>query len=130
MPGYKDPPKNRVKFGEGQDPTKGGRPKKIETLLKEHFEVELNLKLSKGQINQILAIVMSKSKADLKNLSSDEHLPWWINMIFAKMKKDTERGSIELFEKLYSMVFKDEQEAIDRSINITFTTDPTDEDDE
>lgn len=130
MPGYKDPPKNGVKFGQGQDPTKGGRPKKIETLLKEHFEVELNLKLTKSQINQVLAVIMSKSKDGLKSLSKDDDMPWWISMIFSKMEKDTKKGSIELFEKLYSMVFKEEKEAIDRSINITFTTDPTDEEDE
>lgn len=103
--GREDISKDGVKFGSGQDPTKGGRPKKMETVIQEYFLGEHNLRLSKGQTAQMIEAFLSKSKKEIFQLAKNEELPFWFEMLVNKAVKDHKKGSIELVEKLWDRIY-------------------------
>jgi len=94
-----------TQFGKGQDPTKGGRPKKMETVIQEYFLGEHNLRLSKGQTAQMIEAFLSKSKKEIFQLAKNEELPFWVEMLVNKAVKDHKKGSIELVEKLWDRIY-------------------------
>ncbi len=88
-----------AKKGEVRNPN--GRPKKVDTVLKELFLAEYNVKLSQSQTNDIIQSILTKSRAELIDLAKNEELPFWIAMIAKKATRDYERGSIHLLELLF-----------------------------
>ena len=69
----KDNLKPMVK-GETRNPN--GRPKKVETVLKELFLAEYNVKLSAGQTSDIIQSILTKSRTELIDLAKNEELPF------------------------------------------------------
>lgn len=93
-----------------------GRPKKVETVLKEFFLSEYNIKLSSGQTNDIIRGILSKSRTELIELAKNEDLPFWISMIAKKATRDYEKGSIHLLELLFDRVYGKPKETIESNI--------------
>jgi len=111
-----------AKKGEVRNPD--GRPKKVETILKEVFLAEYNVKLSAGQTSDIIQSILTKSRTELIELAKNDELPFWIAMIAKKATRDYERGSIHLLELLFDRVYgkpKETQHQTIESKNFTIT---------
>jgi len=111
-----------AKKGEVRNPD--GRPKKVETILKEVFLAEYNVKLSAGQTSDIIQSILTKSRSELMALAKNDELPFWISMIAKKATRDYERGSIHLLELLFDRVYgkpKETQHQTIESKNFTIT---------
>jgi len=115
-----------AKKGEVRNPN--GRPKKVDTILKEIFLDEYNVRLSKSQTEEIIKGVLSKTRSELMELAQNEELPFWISMIANKATKDYKKGSIHLLELLFDRVYGKPKETVDQSIeakviNVTLNID-------
>ena len=115
-----------AKKGEVRNPN--GRPKKVDTILKEIFLDEYNVKLSKSQTEEIIKGILSKSKSELMDLAKKDDLPFWISMIAKKATRDYEKGSIHLLELLFDRVYGKPKETVDqnieaKTINVTLNID-------
>lgn len=106
---------NRFEKGESGNPA--GRPKNIETLLKEHFLEEHNLKLSKTQVQDIIKNILGKNRNELIELAKNEELPFWIALIANKAQRDFSRGSIHILDVLFDRVYGKPKEEIDQTVN-------------
>lgn len=93
-----------------------GRPKKVETILKDVFLAEYNTKLTNGQAQDIIKGILTKSRSELIELAKNDDLPFWISMIAKKATRDYERGSIHLVELLFDRVYGKPKETIDQTI--------------
>jgi len=100
--------------GEVRNPN--GRPKKVETILREVFLDEYNTKLTNGQAQDIIKGLLTKSRSELIELAKNDDLPFWISMIAKKATRDYERGSIHLVELLFDRVYGKPKETIDQTI--------------
>jgi len=100
--------------GEVRNPN--GRPKKVETILREVFLDEYNTKLTNGQAQDIIKGLLTKSRSELVELAKNDELPFWIAMIAKKATRDYERGSIHLIELLFDRVYGKPKETIDQNI--------------
>jgi len=100
----------------GQVLNPNGRPKKIETILKDVFLAEYNTKLTNGQAQDIIKGLLTKSRSELIELAKNDDLPFWISMIAKKATRDYERGSIHLVELLFDRVYGKPKETIDQTI--------------
>ena len=100
----------------GQVLNPNGRPKKIETILKDVFLAEYNTKLTNGQAQDIIKGILTKSRSELIELAKNDDLPFWISMIAKKATRDYERGSIHLVELLFDRVYGKPKETIDQTI--------------
>ena len=99
------------KKGESGNPS--GRPKKIETVLKQYFLAEHNLKLSKIQAQDIIQNILGKTRSELIELAKNEELPFWIALIANKAQRDYKKGSIHILDVLFDRVYgkpKEEEE--------------------
>jgi hypothetical protein len=100
--------------GEVRNPN--GRPKKVETILREVFLSEYNVKITKTQTEDIIKSILSKNRSELIELAKNEELPFWISMIAKKATRDYERGSIHLLELLFDRVYGKPKETVDQNI--------------
>ena len=100
----------------GQVLNPNGRPKKIETILKDVFLAEYNTKLTNGQAQDIIKGLLTKSRSELIELAKNDDLPFWISMIAKKATRDYDRGSIHLVELLFDRVYGKPKETIDQTI--------------
>jgi hypothetical protein len=115
-----------AKKGEVRNPN--GRPKSIQTVIKDVFLEEHNIKLSKSQTEEIIKAILSKSKKELIELANNDDLPFWVAMIAKKASRDYEKGSIHLLEILWDRVYGKPQENIEanietKTINLTMILD-------
>ena len=101
--------------GEVRNPN--GRPKKIETVLKEYFLDEHNLKLSKTQTQDIIQVILGKTKNELMSLASNDDLPFWIALIAKKAKRDFDKGSIHILDVLFDRVYGKPKEEVNQTIS-------------
>lgn len=114
-----------VKKGE-KSRNPNGRPKKVETILKEIFLSEYNVKLSKCQATDIMKVILTKTKSEIIALAKDDNLPFWISMIVNKASKDFKKGSIEILEKIFNMAYDNSKETLE--VTIKGKNDITEED--
>jgi len=103
------------KKGESGNPN--GRPKKIETILKDHFLEEHNLKLSKTQTQDIIRTILGKTRKELVEMATNEELPFWIALIAKKAQRDFEKGSIHILDVLFDRVYGKPKEEVEQTIN-------------
>ena len=90
-----------------------GRPKKIETVLRDYFLAEANIKLSKSQVEDIIKNVLSKTRAELMELAKNDELPFWISLIAKKAARDYDKGSIHILDVLFDRVYGKPKETAD-----------------
>jgi hypothetical protein len=120
--------KNLKPFKKGNNANPNGRPKSIQTVIKDVFLEEHNIKLSKSQTEEMIKAILSKSKKELIELANNDDLPFWVAMIAKKASRDYEKGSIHLLEILWDRVYGKPQENIEanietKTINLTMILD-------
>mgnify|MGYP003626865527 FL=1 len=106
-----------VPFKKGQSGNPNGRPKKIETVLKDHFLAEHNVKLTKSQTQDIVKTLLSKTRSELMELAKDESLPFWVALIANKASRDFKKGSIHILDVLWDRVYGKPKEEVEQTIN-------------
>lgn len=107
---------NLKKIQKGEVKNPNGRPKKVETILREVFLAEYNVKITKSQTEDIIKGILSKSRSELIDLAKNDDLPFWVAMIAKKATRDYEKGSIHLLELLFDRVYGKPKETIDQNV--------------
>jgi hypothetical protein len=107
---------NLEPFKKGQSGNPNGRPKKIETILKEHFLDEHNLKLSKCQVQDMIQVILGKTKKELIELAKNDELPFWVSLIAKKAERDFSKGSIHILDVLFDRVYGKPKEEVNQTI--------------
>ena len=108
--------KNLIPYKKGQTGNPNGRPKKVETILRQVFLDEYNVKITKSQTEDIIKGILSKSRSELIDLAKNDDLPFWVAMIAKKATRDYEKGSIHLLELLFDRVYGKPKETVDQNI--------------
>jgi len=104
------------RWEKGQSGNPKGRPKKIETILKDHFLDEHNLKLSKSQVQDMIQVILGKNKKELIELAKNDELPFWVSLIAKKAERDFSKGSIHILDVLFDRVYGKPKEEINQTI--------------
>jgi hypothetical protein len=107
---------NLKKIQKGEVKNPNGRPKKVETILREVFLAEYNVKITKSQTEDIIKGILSKSRSELIQLAKNDDLPFWVAMIAKKATRDYEKGSIHLLELLFDRVYGKPKETVEQNI--------------
>lgn len=116
--------KNVIPFVKG-DPriNRKGRPRSMNTILKQYFADEHNLKLTKSQTQELISGILTKTRKELVQLAKDDKLPFWISMIAKKAVSDYKNGSIELVEKLWDRVHGRPAQEIKNDVTVNNASD-------
>jgi hypothetical protein len=106
-----------IPFKKGESGNPSGRPKKIETVLKEHFLEEHNLKLSKGQTQDIIKNILGKTRSELVELAKNDELPFWIASNCEQGTTRLQKGSIHILDVLFDRVYGKPKEEVEQTVN-------------
>jgi len=106
---------NRFEKGDVGNPK--GRPKNTETLIQEFFLEEHNLKISKGQSQEILKVLLGKTKDELVELAKNPEMPWPVAMIVNKIHRDFKKGSMHALELIWDRVYGKPKEEVEQTVN-------------
>lgn len=109
--------KNLIPFEKGVSGNPKGRPKKVETIIKEYFSEEHGVLLSKTQSQDIIKAILGKTRKELIELAKDEDLPFWISLIAKKAQRDFEKGSLHILDVLFDRVYGKPKEEVEQTIN-------------
>jgi hypothetical protein len=104
----------RLKKGQSGNPN--GRPKKLENILHDYFFAEHNMKLSKSQTQDMIQVILGKTKSELVEMAKNEQLPFWISLIAKKATRDYEKGSIHILDVLFDRVYGKPKEEHEHNI--------------
>ena len=105
-----------VKFGQGQPTNLGGRKKLLQNLLKDYFIEELDLKLSKSQIIELMKSFILKTETELTQLESDNEQPYFIKLIIKALKKDALNGRIDTLKEILDRGYGKSSENIQHDV--------------
>jgi hypothetical protein len=100
----------RPNKGETMNPN--GRPKNLENLLHDHFLAEHNLRLTKGQAQAMIQVILGKTKNELIEMANNNDLPFWVALIAKKANRDWEKGSIHILDVLFDRVYGKPKEEV------------------
>ena len=89
-----------------------GRPKNLENLLHDHFLAEHNLRLTKGQAQAMIQVILGKTKNELIEMANNNDLPFWVALIAKKANRDWEKGSIHILDVLFDRVYGKPKEEV------------------
>jgi len=104
------------KWVKGQSGNPKGRPPKMDTILKQYFLDEHNMKLTKTQMQDVIKNLLSKTRAELVQLANNDELPFWISMIAQKANRDFKKGSVHLLDVLFDRVYGKPKEEQDTNV--------------
>jgi len=68
-------------------------------------------------MQDIIKVVLSKSRNELVELAKNEDLPFWISLIANKAQRDFKKGSIHILDVLFDRVYGKPKEEIEQTIN-------------
>lgn len=105
-----------TRYEKGETGNPNGRPKKLDTILHDYFFAEHNVKLSKAQTQDMIQVVLGKTRAELVELAKNDELPFWISLIAKKATRDFEKGSIHILDVLFDRVYGKPREEITQNI--------------
>lgn len=84
-------------FKKGQITNPDGRPKSIASRLKELGYLGHNEKLlTRSQIEELIRLTLSKTKAELTEMAKDPNVPYWITLIANAAAKNAQKGTIDI----------------------------------
>ena len=107
---------NLKPFKKGESGNPNGRPQNIDSVLKQYFLAEHNLKLSKSQAQDIIQNILGKTRSELVELAKNEELPFWIALIANKAQRDFKKGSIHILDVLFDRVYGKPKEEVEQTI--------------
>jgi hypothetical protein len=109
-------PNKDTEFKKGQSGNPNGRPKKIENVIHDYFLAEHNLKLSKSQSQDIITVILGKTKKELVELAKNDELPFWVSLIAKKAQRDYDKGSIHILDVLFDRVYGKPKEEVQQTV--------------
>ena len=114
---YRENLKKGKKFGQGQSREGGGRPKKVQNLIKEMFK-DNGHTLSDNQIRVILREFVSLTEAEIKQKLIDPDVPFAVKLGYKLMTEQSKKGSADLFKWLFEIHIGKPSQSIQSEVKI------------
>jgi ribulose bisphosphate carboxylase small subunit len=84
---------------------RNGRPKKLKTRIRELFNDDFGVKLSKNDVNQVIQYCLEMSMEKVRELVDDETKPAFFNCIAAAIVADKKQGRITTVESILDRIY-------------------------